>query len=123
MEIRWIEGDECEVLLNPILESRGMTLLNSPTSRALGAFEDGGLVMALVVQLYPVLGPLLRTDNFKRDNGDTARALTEKMHEFLDQAEARDYMVIANSPFTERLAQRHGMVKTESPVYLCREAG
>lgn len=120
-EFKWLDGSECVETLNPILEMRGMSLLNEGTSRALGAYQDGELVMALVLQLFPVAGPLIRSDNFKRDNGDLSRELSERMHQFLRECEARDCMVICDSPLTERLAQRHGMTKLESPVYLSGE--
>lgn len=122
-EFKWLDGSECVDALNPILDLRGMSLLNEFTSRALAAYQDGELIMALVLQLHPVLGPLVRTDNFKRDNGELSRELTERMHEFMAEVHSRDCMVICDSPITERLAQRHGMTKLESPVYMSGEVG
>ena len=123
MTIRWLELSEVETLVNPVLKSRGYAELNlnevSPTCRVLGAFlEDGYLVESFAFQLYPVLGPLLRHDNSIRDSGETSRQLASVMHEFLTSVDARDFLVIANSPISERLCERFGMKVVETPVYM-----
>ncbi len=125
---RWLELPEIETLVNPVLKSRGYAELNlneaSPTCRVLGAFlEDGSLVESFAFQLYPVLGPLLRHDSSIRDSGETSRQLASVMHEFLTSVEARDFLVIANSPISERLCERFGMKAVAVPVYMNHPGG
>lgn len=125
MIFRWLTNREIETLVNPDLKRRGWAELNinekQPTCRVIGAFlEDGSLVESLALQLYPVVGPMLRHDNTMRDSGETSRGLATIMADFMEQTEARDSMVIANQALTERLCQRMGMTRLSSPVYVTR---
>lgn len=121
----WLTDDQIEELVNPALALRGMALLNinplQPTCRVLGAWNDGRFITFLAFHLYPVLGPLVKTDALYRDNGEVSRELTTRMHAFLDACDARGYLVVADSPITSRLCERHGMVKIESPIYAAVE--
>ena len=122
MRYEWLSEDQIEELVNPALLYRGMAVLNinpqAPTCRVLGAWNDKGeLVSFFCIQLFPILGPLLRLDNTVRDNGETSRELTQRMHQFLEGAGVRGYLVVADNPITSRLCERHGMKKMESPVY------
>lgn len=122
MDFRWLTPDEIVTHLNPALQAQGKPILNvneaQPTCRVLGAFWDNTLVEAFAMHLFPVLGPLIKTDNTFRDNGDTARTLAQMMSDFLTDAQARGWLVICDSPISERLAQRHHMTKVTSPVYV-----
>ena len=118
MNLRFLTDLEIETLVNPVLELRGWALLNIPTSKVLGAFQDDRLVEFIVLQLFPMLGPMVRVDNTLRDNGETSRALANGMETFLEENDARGWMAICDSPVTERICQRHGMQKVESPVYV-----
>lgn len=122
MIYEWLTLDQIEDLVNPDLERRGMAVLNinpaQPTCRVLGAWEAGRLIQSFTVQLYPVLGPMLKHDSLHRDNGEVSRELASRMHTFLDEAEARGYMVVADNPVTQRLCERYGMSKIVSPVYV-----
>lgn len=125
MEIRWLATDEIERLVNPDLEARGWAVLNlnesQPTCRVLGAFMDGVLIESFTFQLYPMLGPLLKHQDV-RDSGETSRKLASTMEDFLNTANARDFLAVANSPVTERLCKRFGMNKLDIPVY-CKKTG
>jgi len=119
MIYRWLTPEEILTLANPVLQFHGWAQLNVPTSQVLGAFADDGLPVELfVLQLFPILGPLVRVDNERRDNGEISRALATKMQEFLEANEARGCMAIADSPITERLCERFEMKKLDVPVYV-----
>lgn len=125
MEIRWLSNEEIERLVNPTLRMQGWAELNiddcRPTCKVLGAFIAGECIESFTLQLYPILGPLIRHDNTVRDSGETSRGLAIVMKRFLDDLPARGYLAIANSPVTERLCKRYGMEKIEVPVYSARE--
>lgn len=127
MTYEWLTDDQIEELVNPDLARRGMATLNlnpaSPTCRVLGAWEDGRLIQSFTIQLFPVLGPMLKHDNLHRDNGEVSRTLANKMQEMLDEANARGYMVVADNPVTGRLCERHGMTRVVSPVYVAAAKG
>ena len=119
MTYRFLTDDEVQNVLNPALAMRGFSMLNVAASHVAGAFDDSGaLVDTLTLQLFPVLGPMLRLDNEQRDAGETSRALVEFMAAFMRQHETRGLLCIADSPFTERLCARYGMQKVESPVFV-----
>ena len=121
MEYRWLTYDEVESEVNPILALRGMAILNideaNPICRVMGAWEDGHLVEFLTIQLVPMLGPMVRVDNTKRDGGEVSRELVDRLYNYLEDAGARTYLVVADNPFTARLCERHQMDKVNSPVY------
>jgi len=120
---RWLSEDEIVDLANPVLKAHGWAQLNvnpdKPTCRVMGAFNDsGGLVEVLVLQLHPVIGPLVRCDNEHRDAGQTTRKLIQLMEEYLIQTKARGWLVVADSPLTERMCEQHRMKRIQSPVFL-----
>lgn len=117
MTTRWLIDSEIMEFVNPALAKRGWAELNLDTCRVRGAFVDGEIVEFFVLQLFPLLGPLLRTDNEKRDGGDTTRVLVQDMQEYLEKEKARGFFAIAESPFTKRLCERFGMKQLEAPVY------
>jgi len=121
MEYRWLTPDEIVDTVNPALAAQRFAQLNvnteQPTSRVLGAFWDGQLVEAFALQLYPVLGPIIRVDNTFRDGGETSRTLSTKMGEFFEEVKVRGALCIADTPITERLCDRFGMKRVENPVY------
>lgn len=117
-EYRFLTDSEIVDEANPALALRGWPQLNTATARVLGAFDGETLVEIFALQLMPMLGPMLRIDNERRDNGIVSRELAEKMSEYLTENEARGYVTIADSPLTERLCERHGMKRVESPVFM-----
>jgi hypothetical protein len=131
MNYRWLDADEIEKQVNPVLRLRNWAELNineaQPTCRVLGAFlDDGTLLKSLTFQMLPFLGPLVSHDNEFRDSGETSRGLAAVMYEWLTEqipGGARDFMAIANSPVTERLCQRFGMKECEAKVFLNHPGG
>lgn len=121
MEFRWLEPEEIVALVNPSLALQGWPQLNTGCCRVLGAFEGDRLIECFTLQLYPVLGPLLRVDNTVRDNGETSRELAQRMQAYLKQEDARGYMTIADNPLTERLCERFGMKRVDSPVFVSQQ--
>ena len=121
MEYRWLTDDEIVEQFNPACRAQGYAEMNvnpeRPTCRVLGAFWDGQLVEAFAFQMYPVLGPMLKTDNTFRDNGEASRKLGQLMAEFFDESKARGCLTIVDTPVTQRLCERFGMERVERPVY------
>ncbi len=126
-EYRWLSNQEIADLVNPVLKLRGWAELNineiQPTCRVLGAFIDGELVESFAFQLFPMLGPLIRHNNEVRDSGETSRGLVAVMGDFIKSTNARDYMVVANSPMTVRLCERFGLKQLSDPVYVVHPGG
>ena len=120
MTYRWLTSDEILEFVNPVCRQRGWAELNvndaSPTCRVLGAFEDTSLVGFHAIQLFPMIGPLW-TDTEHRD-GMVSRALVLQMYEYLIECDARGYMAVCDSPISQRFAERYGMTKLDSPVYV-----
>lgn len=112
---RWLTPDEILTIVNPLLAHRGWAELNVDIARVYGAFEDELCVEIMALQLYPVLGPLLRIDG--SDAGETTRMLAAHMETYLVESECRGVLAIADGPVTERLCKRMGMTKVLSPVY------
>jgi hypothetical protein len=127
MQYRWMIPDEIELRVNPICASRGWAQFNindpMPTCRILGAFdetENDQLVGFFGISLFPVLGPMFVLPD--RRDGEASRELAGQMYAFLNDNDARGYLVIADSPVTERLCKRYGMEKVSSPVYKAKTA-
>ena len=119
MTYRWLTEDEIVDLANPVLKAHGWAQLGTATARVMGAFDErGGLVEVLVLQLHPVIGPLVRCDNEHRDAGQTTRKLIQLMEEYLIETKARGWLVVADSPLTERMCEQHRMKRIQSPVFL-----
>ncbi len=120
VEYRWLTDDEIETQVNPVLRAQGWMELNlnstQPTCRVVGAVEDGRVVGFEVLQLIPAVGPTYVEP--ERRDGTISRELTAWMSEFLHEIHARGWIVVADSPVTARLAERWGMRKLESPVYV-----
>ena len=120
MEFRWLTEEEVLSLVNPVLASRGWAELNVECCRVLGALQDGQLVEFFALQLFPLLGPLMRSDNTVRDDGATSRELARMMVEYLTAEQARGWIAIAESPVTERLCVRYDMKRVEHPVFITK---
>lgn len=118
MTFRFLTDDEIANQVNPDMAKRGWAMLNVQTARVAGCFDDGGkLIKTLTLQLFPVLGPLME-HNASPDNGEATRQLVGFMEQYFLEAQARGWMVIADSPFTERLCKRYGMTEMQSPVFM-----
>lgn len=119
VEYRWLDNDQLEGWVNPVCRLRGWAELNicdeRPTCKVLGAFDGVEFIGFIALQLYPIVGPQF-VDDAHRD-GTVSHGLATKMHEWLIQEGARGFMVVADSPVTGRICERHGMTKLASPVY------
>lgn len=115
-EYRWLEPAEIEVA-NAAFRHQGWAELNPDASRALGAFIDGALVEVLALQLFPILGPMLKVDNTVNDPA-ISRKLADMMDAFLRSNDARGWLAIADSPVVARLCERYGMKQVSSTVYM-----
>jgi len=117
MTYRWLTREEI-MALDDDLARAGQSPLNPDVARVYGALDGTRLVQSLTIQLYPVLGPMVKHDNFHRDNGEISRTLANLMDQYLEESKARGYLAVCDSPVTERICERHGMRKVESPVYI-----
>jgi GNAT superfamily N-acetyltransferase len=120
IEYRWMEGKEACEWLNGFLEHKGWTMLNEFTARALCAMENGRVVGFYVLQLFPHAEPLY-VDPEYRGTGISDK-LADLMHEYLKEARARGYMVIADNPLAAKMCEAHGMKRVTAPVYIGSEA-
>jgi len=117
---RWVEGNQPEMeAVQAIIEEKGWTPLNFPTSRAYCAFDGDSLIGFIVLQLFPHTEPLFVADEY-RGTGVTEE-LVDGMASFMEDVRARGFICIADSPFAEKLCQSWGMKRIESPVYLMPE--
>lgn len=134
MKFEWLTDEQIEILVNPVLKSKGYAELGFngscdcgrplPTARVLGAFLDSGeLVESFTLQMLPFLGPLLKHDSEIRDSGETSRSLASIMYDFLEGARARDFIVIANHPMSRRLCERFQMKEVQCPVFMTKPGG
>ena len=115
MEVKWLQGEELEVL-QPIVEKRGWTPLH-PAAVARVAFDSEGLVCGFhVLQLRPHPEPLWVREDM-RGTG-LAGDLAGDMHHFLEETLTAGFMCIADSPEAEKLCKSFGMKKVEKPVYV-----
>lgn len=115
MEFRWMEGPEAVEKLNPLIERRGWALLNPNTSRAIVALEGDEIKGYMVLQLFPMLGP---TETLTEEGGMVLRGLLSRMGNFMEETNARGYMVVVENPKIGELCERFGMKELEMPVYV-----
>lgn len=120
MDYRWLSQQEIADFVNPVCLQRGWAQLNicdqQPTCCCIGAFEEQALVGWIVLQLFPMVGPVW-CDVDHRD-GTVSRELAAQMYQFLTQSDARSFMAVCESPVSERLCERLGMVPLKDPVYV-----
>ncbi len=113
---KWLNGQECCEWLNEVMARKGWAELNPQTARALVAYKDERIVGFIVIQLFPHAEPLYVDPEF-RGTG-LADELADRMYEFLKEVRTRGYMVVAESPFAEKLCEARGMKRVNYPVYL-----
>lgn len=119
---RWIDGPTATVEewdhVDEILAMQGWSSLNRPTSRVLVAEDKEGIAGLICLQLYPHTEPLYVRPAY-RGTG-LAEELADRMYAFMRDVQARGFMVVADSPYAEKLCKERGMTKVESPVYIMR---
>lgn len=89
--------------------------LNKFTSRVLVAEDETGLCGFYVLQLIPHAEPLWTAPRVR--GTEVARALATQMKDYLDEADARGYMAVADNPIAARMCESFGMQRIVSPVY------
>jgi len=116
---RWVEGRDCSQedwdRIELILAARGWMSLSRQLTRVRLAEEDGKILGLFVFQMVPYAGPLWVSPS-QRGLG-LAEALAKEMLDFLVQAEARGWIVVADNPHSAKLCEDFGMRRVEVPVY------
>lgn len=115
MEYKWLEGPDAAKQLNPICFEKGWPGFNELTSRAIVAHEDGRIVAFLALQLFPMLGPGYME---KDGSGVVFRHLLKEMEKFLEETQARGFMVVCENPLIAGLCERFGLKKLEHDVFV-----
>jgi GNAT superfamily N-acetyltransferase len=117
---RWIHGPQASQedweKIELLLASRGWISLNRPTSSILIAEDDDGIAGFHIFQFLPYAGPLFVRPS-ARGKG-VAEKLADDMLEALAQAQARGFIVIADSPHSAKLCRDRGMNELKSPVFV-----
>jgi GNAT superfamily N-acetyltransferase len=130
-EIRfeWIDGPDNERGTRPatreeweqiddICAIRGWASLNRVLTRILVAWRGEKIVGFHVMQFWPHLEPLFVVPS-ERGTG-LAEQLADRMVEFVTEAKARGWIVIADSPYAKKMCEDRGMTKIKSPVYIAK---
>lgn len=119
---RWLTSEEIVEWVNPECQRQGWAQFNvndaTPTCRVLGAFDDTELVGFEGMSLFPLIGHHWVTQ--QRRDGVISKEMAQRMHDFMVSVGARGALLIADSPASERLAERYGFKRVESPVYMWR---
>jgi hypothetical protein len=123
---RWLDGPDSHSpfpateaewqAIDAILVRQGWMSLNRVITRVLIAECDSQIVGLSVIQMLPMLGPIY-VDKGQRGTG-VADHLAADTVAFMLQSQARGWIVVADSPHSERLAKAQGMSRLESPVYV-----
>jgi hypothetical protein len=124
VEYRWIDGatasDEDWERIENILASRGWMSLNRNTSRIRVAEGEGGkLVGFYVLQMIPHAEPMWVAPSARASG--VADELADDMLQFLTEVNARGWMIVADSPFAEKMCEARHMKRIKSPVYVMGE--
>lgn len=117
---RWIDGptasDADWDTIDLLMATSGWPSLNRATTRIRLAEDATGKVLGFsVLQLFPHAEPLWVAPS-ARGTG-IAEKLTDDMFAFLQEVRVRGFLVVASSPFAQRLCEQHGMKPLEHPVY------
>lgn len=114
---RELEGQELIDAVSSIIEENGWTPLNSNTPlHGECAYDGDKLVGFNIFQLFPLVGPMWVDEDYRGSGVPESLAL--RTIKFMDDVQARGYLVIADNPFTAKLCERYGMKRVESPVYM-----
>lgn len=121
---RWIDGPaltpeqwkaETETI-ERVLAARGWMSLNQMTSRVLVAEgESGELIGFFCLQLIPHVEPMFVVPSMRAS--DVAETLADKMLEFMQQAQARGWMLCTDNPLVARMAEARGMEQVKAKVF------
>ena len=118
MEVKWLDGPEAADALNPLIEECGWIPLNGSSNpvitRARVAFDGDKVVGFFVVQLFPMVGPVLVSE--KADPILGAQLLRDTK-DFLEKS-ARGWLIVAENPRVAEFCEKLGYEKIDYPVYL-----
>jgi predicted GNAT family N-acyltransferase len=118
---KWINGWEADdsvwEKIQTMISAHGWPILNRSTARVLAAFS-GSLIAISTVQLMPMVGPLI-VEKAYRGTG-IAEELADQTQKFLREADARGWVVVADSAHSEKLCRERGMEQLASPMYITR---
>jgi hypothetical protein len=113
---KWLVGQELIDAVDPILQTKGWTALNIHTSRGLCEFNaEGRCIGFTCLQLFPHVGPQWVADDY-RGTG-ISESLAEEMWNYLQEVNCRGFLVVADSPHSEKLCKAKKMTLVTSPVY------
>jgi hypothetical protein len=120
---RWVNGVDATAeewdRIDQILCVRGWMSLNRKTSLILIAEDSEGILVGLfVLQWIPHTEPLWVLPS--RRGGEIANELADRMQQFLTNEKARGWMLQADNPIVEKMAEARGMIRVESPVYIAK---
>ncbi len=119
--LKWLEGDDL-LVLDPILIAKEWASLNKVLSRALVAYDENNHIIGFeVFECLPHVGPLW-VDPEWRGSGITEE-MTEQMMQFLRANSVRGFMLVAESVFASKLAEKYNMRKLDDPVYVKIDTG
>lgn len=117
---RWLTSDEIADWVNPECGRHGWVQFNvneqTPTCRVIGAFEGPEMLGFFGFSLIPHIGPLWCDQDHR--NGSVSLGLAEEMAKFMFEVQARGALMIADNPATERMAQKFGLERVTSPVFI-----
>jgi len=124
IEYIWMEGPEAAEKLNRILAEQGEMLLNPATTRARVAMEGEKILGFMVIQLIPMIGPTRISNSLLPHSGGVVfKHMLGDVLDFMDEAEARGYVVICENPGIEKICKVLKMEKLEDPVYIAKRIG
>jgi len=102
--------------IETILARRGwMSLCRLTTPAIVLAENDGHIIGFFVLQLVPHLEPMYITPKYRGE--EIPDELISRMHQVLQAANARGWIVVADNPIVEKMCRDHGMIEVDSPVF------
>lgn len=123
---RWLDGPEMDTpwrateeewsRIDEMLATQGWMSLSRTTTRLRIAEGPSGQIAGfLACDLLPHVGSAYVVPS-QRGTG-VAQRLADDMVKFMRESECRGWIVVADSPHSEKIAQAYGMTRVESPVY------
>jgi hypothetical protein len=101
--------------IDDVCIARGWMSISRRFSRVLVAYRGDTMIGFHVFQMVPHAEP--QYVNVDERGTGLAERMADQMAAFLEGAKARGWMVVADSPFAEKMCKARGMVRIKSPVY------
>lgn len=123
---RWLDGPTATDAewdrIDDLLSARGWMSLSRETTRILVAEDaEGNLKGFFTLQLTPQCGPMYVAPSARATG--LADALADKMLDYLIDAKARGWFIVADNPHVPSMCESRGMKKLTSPVYVAGGMG